>query len=1347
MWTMPPRVVSWKSSALLFVAPFLWIAATMAIAEAEELNDFAWPAQDRDCRPYAYWWWMGGAQDKENLTRVLEMYRAAGMGGLQIVPIYGVKGWEDKFHDFLSPEWMTLLAHAISEGHRLGLGVDLSTGTGWPFGGPNVAPDDGATKIAPERRAIAPGETPAIEDANTLIAAVAGSSGGESIDLTEDIRKGALTWKCPGDGWTLYLLRGLPTGQVVKRAAPGGAGPVLDPYDVAALSRYLRRFEDAFAANSTERPRALYHDSFEYYNAQWTDTFFDVFQARRGYDLKSRLPEWLADPPNEVCARITCDYRQTIAELHLDYIRTWVDWTHQLGSQTRNQAHGAPGNILDLYAASDLPETEIFGATGFPIPGLRLDPDFKGDRPSPLMIKFASSAAHAAGKRLTGSESCTWLAEHFKVSLAQAKPEIDQLFAGGVNHIIYHGIPYSPPDEPWPGWLFYASTCFAPAGGLWRDLPELNAYIARCQSVLQYGAPANDVLLYFPIWDIWQSGATGAALRPLQVHNISDWLHCGGLGEVAAHLWEHGFGFDYVSDALLAAAVADSGGIRAGDGSYRAILIPPCTFMPLETLEHLVELAESGATILALEQLPGQVPGMHDAAMRQKQFAQMINALTFRETAVAGIREADPGSGRILAGNDLDTLLDAAGIRRETVSDHGVRFMRRTHEQGYHYFFANLGAEYVDGWFQLGVSAQSGVFLDPRRDDRTGVAAMRILPSGATECYLQLAPGESIILRTFTCKRVTGSPWPYREVDDSHPLEINGPWKVTFIEGGPELPPPFETARLASWTEQGGAAERFAGAARYETEIIIPPGEAADWVLDLGLVCESARVYVNGTLAGTLFSHPFRMAVGALLRGGKNDLVIEVTNLAANRIRDLDRRGVPWKKFLDANIVNIQYKPFDASGWPLMDSGLLGPVRLLPARVPPAAHETRAGDVAEIAPGWRGAVISEIDQSYVGWDVEIGDADNDGANEVLVTGCPDSRLYLLKYVGNSWETRLLARDLANRAPLPGMGLVVKVIDLNADGHNEVVVGTGQEGDTAGPAFCHVLHTDGLRILDRIAAQAVMKDSLYTHNAAFQDLDGDGLLEILSAYCGTGEVTRFDVDKPLTEISRRQLYLADGSGEDSFIADIDNDGRVEYLMCDCYREDQARVLIFEFDDAGELVQPPRVVIDGYDGVKCFNCSLETGDVDGDTKIELIVEWKPQWGVNCGTLIGYRVDASGAQPLYTFAREDPDLDLGYGEKMMCVSDADNDGKPDLTVSTRGEPPWNGNGLGHVFNFRVENAATPIQRTLLANFHAGKGDACWLAVGDADNDGENEVVVATGVGNRECAGVSHVLTLKKE
>jgi hypothetical protein len=161
---------------------------------------------------------------------------------------------------------------------------------------------------------------------------------------------------------------------------------------------------------------------------------------------------------------------------------------------------------------------------------------------------------------------------------------------------------------------------------------------------------------------------------------------------------------------------------------------------------------------------------------------------------------------------------------------------------------------------------------------------------------------------------------------------LNGPWQVHFLEGGPQLPKDFVTNAPASWTDLGDAdAQRFAGTARYTLRFDAPGGRPERWSLDLGKVCQSARVRLNGKDLGTLFIAPFRVDLPAgVLLPKNNVLEVEVTNTSANRIRDLDRRKVPWKNFYDVNFININYKPFDASNWPITESGLPGPVTLTP---------------------------------------------------------------------------------------------------------------------------------------------------------------------------------------------------------------------------------------------------------------------------------------------------------------------------------------------------------------------------------------------------------------------------------
>ena len=138
---------------------------------------------------------------------------------------------------------------------------------------------------------------------------------------------------------------------------------------------------------------------------------------------------------------------------------------------------------------------------------------------------------------------------------------------------------------------------------------------------------------------------------------------------------------------------------------------------------------------------------------------------------------------------------------------------------------------------------------------------------------------------------------------------------------------------MRSWTEQASdACKNFSGTALYRLEFDLK--ETFPALLDLGEIYHTAKVRLNGKDAGTCWAPPHRLDVRDLLVAGKNVIEVEVTNLAANRIADLDRRKVPWKAFHEINFVNIDYKNFDASGWEPLPSGLLGPVTLIPVKEP-----------------------------------------------------------------------------------------------------------------------------------------------------------------------------------------------------------------------------------------------------------------------------------------------------------------------------------------------------------------------------------------------------------------------------
>ena len=214
---------------------------------------------------------------------------------------------------------------------------------------------------------------------------------------------------------------------------------------------------------------------------------------------------------------------------------------------------------------------------------------------------------------------------------------------------------------------------------------------------------------------------------------------------------------------------------------------------------------------------------------------------------------------------------------------------------------------------------------------RIGTAAFEA-QAGTPTYRLQLDPGETIFLQGVAVRdkgRGPVAPWLYHDAA-GEAVTLTGAWSVEFVEGGPELPKSFAMqSGPTPWTESTDpATQAFAGMARYTHRFDLP-GNAKAWRLDLGEVMGSAVVRINDNPPATLVGPSFAMRLDGL-RQRDNVLEVELTSVAANRIRDLDRRGVKWRIFDDINFVNIAYRKFDASKWPVKPLGLAGPVTLTP---------------------------------------------------------------------------------------------------------------------------------------------------------------------------------------------------------------------------------------------------------------------------------------------------------------------------------------------------------------------------------------------------------------------------------
>jgi hypothetical protein len=950
---------------------FQRLAAVSALAlalsgQAPTLPLADWPPVTHETRPWTRWWWLGSAVDEAGLTSELEDLRAAGLGGVEITPIYGAAGAESRFVPFLSPRWMELLEHTLLEARRVGMGVDMATGTGWPFGGPWVGERDACRSLlfktwtldggkelqepvrltqAPLVRALgnqiyevretAPGEAapqgttqqplvrsgaraiqigdlkdPVESNANLqalaleqvrypkpapLLALVAYSAAGEHVDLTPRVAaSGALDWVAPAGTWTLHAAFLGWHGKLVERAAPGGEGNVIDHFSREPIQRYLGFFDERFANSPLSGLRAFFNDSYEVDDAtgqaDGTPALFEEFQRRRGYDLRAHLPALLGNDE-----RVRADYRETLSDLLLEtFTSEWSAWAGKRGRIVRNQAHGSPANLLDLYAASDIPETEGAELTRF---------------------KWATSAAHVAGRRLVSAEAATWLGEHFRSTLADVRAAVDTFFLAGVNHIVYHGTAYSPREEPWPGWQFYASVEFNPRSSWWTDFGALNAYVTRVQSFLQAGEPDQDVLLYYPFHD----ALSGGAARLIHFGGANPPATGSPFEEAAATLQRRGYTYDYISDRQLAGTrISGARLTTSGGGSYRALVVPASGRIPLETLERLIAFARAGATVIAFKGLPADVSGLADLESRRARFKRLLDEASI-----------------FPSGTDIDALLGRAGVAREPLVDRGLDFSRRRSTgQGRFYFLVNSSGREVRGWIPLDVRKAEAVIFDPMSGSR-GDARVRTSSGGTLEVFLALAPGASIVVQTAAR---AGEAFTVREPAGAA-IEVRGPWTLRFESGGPDLPAPRTMDQLEPWTRvEGEDVKRFAGTAAYTARFGRPSGAPSAWRLDLGRVHDTARVSVNGRDLGTLVGPPFQLTLDAAALAAENRLEVRVTNLPANRIAALDRAGVKWKKFYNVNFpARLPQNRgadglFTAAKWEPIDSGLLGPVTLTPLR-------------------------------------------------------------------------------------------------------------------------------------------------------------------------------------------------------------------------------------------------------------------------------------------------------------------------------------------------------------------------------------------------------------------------------
>jgi hypothetical protein len=918
----------------------------------------AWPTVNNTMKPWTRWWWQGSAVTESDLSYTLSLYKEAGLGGVEITPIYGVYGQEQAFINYLSPEWMSRLDYTLKEAKKRTLGVDLANGTGWPFGGPWVKEEDAsktvyhiiykvaagkkiAQKIQYQREAYIRTANNKILKPSDLIKPLAAnknhqalsldqvhypstlpllnltaySKGKAPLDLTSKVSAaGQLNWVAPTGDWTLVALFTALHGKLVERAAPGGEGYAIDHFAKQASSKYFQRFDSAFEKHDLSSLRSFFNDSYEVDDAKgqanWTNNLLSTFTKKRGYPLTHHLPALFASDSTEKNGRILYDYRSTIDELLLEnFTVPWKQWASSKKKLVRNQSHGSPANTLDLYAAVDIPETE-----GNDI----------------LRFKFASSAGNVGGKNLVSAEAATWLDEHFLSDWADVKKAINLFFLGGVNHIFYHGTAYSPKAAPWPGWLFYAAVHFQPTNPMWKHFHELNSYVTRVQSFLQTSKPDNDLLVYYPIADVYSK-----AELPLLQHfdGMEKNFENSRFKQISEWMIENDYTFDFFSGRQLNDFKYNSG-IETHGNTYQAILLPGNSYITTGEFLKLIALAKQGATVLIDKNIPAKVPGYANHKMRQRLLDSLVSTLVFKNEGT--VKTAVIGKGKFMIGDDIGSLLIHAQIRKEILHTNGISFLRKTNASGTIYLLSNTSGSAFNDWVNFQANAKGTAAAFDPVTGASGLLESKKGDAGQPLHFIKLEPGETIICQLFTAPR-KGSRFPYFEKAGAA-IPLNGQWKIEFMEGGPNLPAPQQSTGPQFWTTNNdSSAKNFSGTAKYSTTFSRPVEASRYWQLNLGEVNATAEIWLNGTKITTVIGPTYTVMIPAEKLLAENKLEVVVANLMANRIAHMDRNHIPWKIFYNTNMParkkeNSKQGLFDASEWKPLPSGLAGPVTLTPLK-------------------------------------------------------------------------------------------------------------------------------------------------------------------------------------------------------------------------------------------------------------------------------------------------------------------------------------------------------------------------------------------------------------------------------
>jgi len=731
-------------------------------------------------------------------------------------------------------------------------------------------------------------QQPEPNDPSTVI------DGSKVIDISQNLSSdGTLTWDVPEGEWVFLRTGMTPTGTTNAPASPEATG-----YEVDKMSRkhvamhfdchigeILRRIPEA----DRKCFKVVVQDSYETGGQNFTDDFLAEFKQRYGYDAIPYLPVYkgLVVNSEQASDRFLWDMRRMVADkVAYDYVGGLRDISHKYGLHTWLECYGHWGFPSEFL---------MYGGQSDEIGGEFWSEGELGD----IENRAATSCGHIYGKTKISAESNTCAGNPFSRYPGTIKQRGDRFFAEGINNTLLHVYITQPYEDKNPGMNAWFGNEFNRKNTWFSQMDVYTQYLKRTNYMLQQGLNVADVAYFIGEDAPKMTGVVDPAL-PV------------------------GYQFDYMNAEVIEKYMTVKDGlITLPHGTqYRILVLPKLETMRPELLTKIKQLVNDGAVILG--PAPKRSPSLQNQPTADQQVQQMAIEL-WGEADGVKVKLRKFGKGTIMNGMSMEEAFAQINCVPDCKlsEDNTIHYGHRTHGNGEIYFVTNQTGETKMVTPEFRVKG-----MQPELWEAT-TGNMRKLPAydqkgNTTAVPLKLAPYESVFV---VFREHAGKP-SANGVEANYPelvllADLKGPWTVTFNASlrGPEQPVVFKT--LQDWTAStDDLIKYYSGTAFYNCKFNISQiPEGKNVIVNLGSFTAMAKVTVNGTYAGGLWTAPYQLDITKLVKTGENELKVEVVNTWVNRL--IGDQKLPENQRKTWCPVNTYTKDS-----PLQPSGLFGPVKI-----------------------------------------------------------------------------------------------------------------------------------------------------------------------------------------------------------------------------------------------------------------------------------------------------------------------------------------------------------------------------------------------------------------------------------